>query len=245
LTITAANGAGTHFKFMKFGSFWRVSDDAGEIHRIKTNSVDLSMLASGSTYVDFAGMLTLKNSKGELSDINASLIVKCFKVRSTGHNFGVYQVVETTNNGILLSCPIWVTLMGNSAGNFSFVKNGSEGGYYLSFTYGGSRLYLSAISSELTDGGYVVDPTVGGLSHPKDDSFVRGGVDHIIDLRQFENWQRFFKGGGGVASASEVNNVLTLTVTNAAGSKFTFSNQDGQWHAYSFWGEISRVKGNQ
>jgi hypothetical protein len=71
---------------------------------------------------------------------------------------------------------------------------------------------------------------------------MNGGVDHVIDLRQFADGERFFKGGGGVASASEANNVLTLTVTNAAGSKFTFSNQDGQWHAYSFWGEISRVK---
>ena len=63
-----------------------------------------------------------------------------------------------------------------------------------------------------------------------------------VNLEKFENWERFFKGGGGVASASQENNVLTLTVTNAAGSKFTFSNPDGQWHAYSFWGEINRVK---
>jgi hypothetical protein len=31
-----------------------------------------------------------------------------------------------------------------------------------------------------------------------------------------------------------------MTVTNASGSKFTFSNPGGQWHAYSFWGEIQR-----
>lgn len=64
----------------------------------------------------------------------------------------------------------------------------------------------------------------------------------LFSLDQFEKWNRFLKGGGGLASASSRDGVYTLTVTNAAGSKFTFSNPDGQWHAYSFWGEIKRVK---
>jgi len=104
------------------------------------------------------------------------------------------------------------------------------------------RLCLSSITNMWPDAKYVEDPNVGPFSHPKDDIFIRGGVDYKIEIEQFDGWERFLKGGGGVASASEKDNVLTLTVTNAVGSKFTFSNQDGQWHAYSFWGEISRVK---
>ncbi len=243
LTFTATNVAGAQFIFTKTAHGWRVSDEAGEIRQVRTNALDMSVLNFGRDYNRFSTTLALKNPKGDAKKIEASFVIRYGKLKSTANNYCIYQLVEATNNDVALSRPIWGMMVGGGMKCYvSLVKRDNCGGYYLAFTDMFSRLCISAIPEVMPDGGYVADPTVGPLSQPKDDPFMRGGVDHIIDLRQFDNYQRFFKDGGGVASAKQENNVLTLTVTNAAGSKFTFSNQDGQWHAYSFWGEINRVK---
>ena len=243
LSFTATNGAGKQFSFTKTSHGWRVFDAAGEIRQVKTNGLDMSILNFDRAYNLFSTTLAFKNSKNESGNVEASFVARDYKLKFTKENYRFYQLVETTNNNIALSRPIWGMMVGGGMKpHVSIVKRDNSGGYFLAFTDMFSRLCISAILEVLPDGGYVADPTVGPLSQPKDDPFIRGGVDHIIDLRQFADGERFFKDGGGVASASEKDRVLTLTVTNAAGSKFTFSNQDGQWHAYSFWGEINRVK---
>jgi len=71
--------------------------------------------------------------------------------------------------------------------------------------------------------------------HPPD-------LSNSIDLDQFEDWRERFEKRVGIVSAKKRNDIVTLAVTNAAGKSFKFSNPEGQWHAYSFWGEINRVK---
>jgi hypothetical protein len=190
----------------------------------------------------FKSKLTLKGKNGEFQDIDVSFVQKYYKSRKIP--MVAFQLVESTNNEIAFSRPVYETFHGEShLGNYSLVKNSTGDGYYFSWTDYFSRLCLITIPDIIPNGKYTDDPNVGFFANSPNDPLMRGGVDHIIGMQgYFEGWERFFKGGGGVASAREANNVLTLTVTNAAGSKFTFSNQDGQWHAYSFWGEISRIK---
>jgi hypothetical protein len=243
LTLTATNSIGKTFKFTKRIGQWRAFDESGEIHPIAMQKVAPTnyITLRGGT-IDPVGTLALTNSQGIISKIDVSLLRQEYDPNARGR-IVCYQLVESTNNSIADSRAIWMkTAQVLHSRIISLVGNGSGNGYYLALSDFYNRLCLSEISGALPTGKPLDDPEVGILSHPKDDPYVRGGVDHIIDLRQFDNSERFFKGGGGVASASQENNVLTLTVTNAAGSKFTFSNQDGQWHAYSYWGEINRIK---
>ena|GEM_PF-6900943 len=240
LTVTASNKLGEGLKFIKSKDGWHAFIGANEIRRLKVSPIDWSILETRDflPVASFTNTLKFKTATGASVTKDVSL-----KPKQLG-GLWTYQLYETTNVENKLSRPVWETIVAPFArfGHFTLVENGKGDGYYLCWTDLRGRLCLSAISNMWPDAQYIEDPNVGPFSYPKDDPFIRGGVDHIIDLRRFADGERFFKAGGGVASASEANNVLTLTITNAAGSKFTFSNQDGQWHAYSFWGEINRVK---
>jgi len=243
LTFTATNEIGTHFRFTKTRDGWLISGDTGPIRQVRTNTLDMSIFRFGETYSIFTNTLSFKSPEGKTKDVEATLIATVRRLESNGMRYYLYQLVETTNQAVALSRPVWSIMLGGNLGRCACLVKTNDGGvYYLCFTDGNDQLCVSAIPEVLPVGGFVADPTVGPLSQPKDDSFIRGGADYIIDLRQFNHYERFFKGGGGVASANLQDNVLTLTVTNAAGSKFKFSNQDGQWHAYSFWGEINQRK---
>jgi hypothetical protein len=248
MTVTATNKLGEHLRFLKSKDGWHAFIGESEVHRLRWNPIDWGIAKEGNTkdVIYSWNNLVFTNATGTPINVTASLSPK---FGSLYH----YQLYESTNHDVRfslpiwsdnkLSRPVWEVFVGNGHwGNFSIVGNGKGDGYYLCWTDLRGRLCLSAITNRWPEAKYVEDPNVGPFSYPKDDPFMRGGVDHIIDLRQFADGDRFFKGGGGVASAKQENNVLTLTVTNASGSKFTFSNQDGQWHAYSFWGEIKRVK---
>ena len=238
LTVTATNRLGEQLTFRKLQDGWHAFAGANEIRRLKVSPIDWSVLKiKQEPRVLYTNQMVFKTRTGAAKAMDASLKLEFLD------GLYRYQLCETTNADNKLSRPIWDTPVapGNSLGNYSVVGNGKGDGYYLYWTDTRNRLYLSGITNMWSEAKYLEDPNVGPFSHPKDDLYMRGGVDHIIDLRQFANGERFFKGGGGVASASQENNVLTLTVTNSAGSKFTFSNPDGQWHAYSFWGEIKRL----
>jgi hypothetical protein len=257
LTVTATNRSGNTLTFLKSKDGWHAFTGTHEVRRIRKSTIDWSILlknASGQAGREFTDTLVFKTRSGESVKKDVMLLPR--KIGGLSY----YQLYEFTNvdkelslsvlemfqPGSLdtkLSRPVWeIYVPGQNFGNFSIVSNEKRDGYFLIWTDVLGRLCLSAITNMWPDAMYVEDPNVGPFSYPKDDPSMRGGVDHIIDLRQFADGERFFKGGGGVASASETNNVLTLNVTNAAGSKFKFSNQGGQWHAYSFWGEINRIK---
>lgn len=239
IAVTATNKLGEGLKFIKSKAGWLAYNGTNEIRRFTISPIDWNILETrGYWPAYFTNTLMFKTATGASVTRDVSL-----KPKQLG-GLWTYQLYETTNVENKLSQPVWESIVApfDRFGHFTLVENGKGDGYYLCWTDLRGRLCLSAITNSWPDAKYVEDPNVGPFSYLKDDPFMRGRVDHIIDLRQFADGERFFKDGGGVASAKQENNVLTLTVTNAAGSKFTFSNQDGQWHAYSFWGEINRVK---
>ena len=249
LTVTATNRAGDRLIFHKSKTGWVAFNGTNEIRRAKPSKPVWSSLAEQGHWKYemplFTNRLTFKTSTGSPKVVDVSLQPKMFRQGDHGiyQNYWTYQLYETTNTENKYSRPVWELFVPTKNwGNFTIVGKGGGDGYYLCWTDISGRLCLSAITNRWPDAKYEEDPNEGPFSHSLDDRMMRGGVDHIIDLRQFAGGERFFKGGGGVASAKQEGNVLTLTVTNVTGSKFTFSNPDGQWHAYSFWGEINRVK---
>ena len=245
LSLVATNHYGKTFRFakiLKAGDVWHAFNGAKEIFRTSpTGNSNLNFLKPDGEIARLDAILIRTNNIGIRENVGVSLISK--RYNSFGYPVVCYQLVESKNKDISLSGSIWVGgIMPNYINNVSITKVTSGVDYFLSWTDYWSKLYIILISVALPSNKYLSDPEVGILSHPKDSQNLRGGVDHIIDLQQFVDGDRFFKGGGGVASAKEEKGALTLTVTNAAGSKFTFSNPDGQWHASSFWGEIKRIK---
>ncbi len=242
LTFTATNKLGEQLKFVKSKDGWHAFAGTNEIRRLKVSPIDWGMFAETDWFPRalYTNTLSFKTATGASVKVDVSL-----KPKGMG-TLWTFQLYETTNSGNKLSRPVWETRVApiDDHWHFTIVENGKNTGYYLCWTDLRGRLCLSAITNLWPEAKYIEDPNVGPFSYPKDISDLCGGVDHIIDLRRFADGERFFKGGGGVASVSQENNVLTLNVTNAAGSKYTFSNQDGQWHAYGFWGEISRIKTN-